>query len=214
MLKTAFTTTFVALLSLSTAAMAQETAATQETAETETPAETGAASEIESQLNMGEDADTPVDLGKLYTKETNGAWEIRCVRTENPETDPCQMYQLMKDSEGTPVAEFTLFRLPDGGKAKAGATVTVPLETALPNQLKIAIDGGKGKRYPYAFCNPVGCYSRVGLTAEDVAAFKRGNKAVLTLVPALALDQTVELDLSLDGFTASFDKVSVIRDSQ
>ena len=41
-------------------------------------------------------------------------------------------------------------------------------------------------------------------------ADQRGNQAVLSLVPALALDQTVELTLSLSGFTASFDKTSVI----
>ena len=86
----------------------------------------------------------------------------------------------------------------------------VPLETALPQQLTIAVDGSKARRYPYAFCNPVGCYVRLGLTKEDVSAFKRGNAAVITIVPALAPDQKVQLNLSLDGFTASYDKVSVI----
>jgi invasion protein IalB len=50
----------------------------------------------------------------------------------------------------------------------------------------------------------------MGLTKDDVAAFKRGKEAVITIVPALAPDQTVQLALSLDGFTASFDKSSVI----
>jgi len=50
----------------------------------------------------------------------------------------------------------------------------------------------------------------MGLTNEDVAAFKRGKEATITIVPALAPDQKVELSLSLDGFTASFDKSSVI----
>jgi invasion protein IalB len=76
--------------------------------------------------------------------------------------------------------------------------------------LTVAVDGGKARRYPYAFCNPVGCYVRLGLTADDVAAFKRGKEAIITIVPALAPDQQVKLTLSLDGFTASFDKSSVI----
>jgi len=87
----------------------------------------------------------------------------------------------------------------------------VPLETALQNQLTVSIDGAAGKRYPFAFCNAVGCYARIGLTADDVAGFKRGNLAKLTIVPALAPDQKVVLDLSLEGFTASFDKSSVIQ---
>ncbi|MEM7521315.1 MAG: invasion associated locus B family protein [Pseudomonadota bacterium] len=164
---------------------------------------------LEDGLSLGEDANADPELGKPYVKETIGAWEMRCIRTEE-ETDPCQMYQLLDDGEGAPVAEVSLFRLPDGGRAEAGATVIVPLETSLQNQMTISVDGGKARRYPYAFCNPVGCYVRLGLTPDDVNAFKRGNEAVMTIVPALAPDQKVTLTLSLEGFTASYDKVSVI----
>lgn len=165
---------------------------------------------VEDQLSLGEDADKDPELGKPYTAETIGSWEMRCIKVEEGD-DPCQMYQLMDDGEGAPVAEVSLFRLPPGGKAIAGATIIVPLETAIPQQLTISIDGGKTRRYPYAFCNPVGCYVRLGLTAEDVAAFKRGNEAKMTIVPALAPDQKVVLALSLEGFTASYDKVSVLN---
>lgn len=185
-------------LTLPFMAMAQETK----------PAE-GTAANVESQLSLGEDANKDPDLGQPYTKEEVGAWEIRCIKTEE-EQDPCQMYQLMDDGEGIPVAEFSLFRLPAGGKAVAGATVVVPLETALPQQLTITVDGGSARRYPYAFCNSVGCYARIGLTNEDIAVFKKGANATLTIVPALAPDQKVELSLSLKGFTASFDKASTI----
>ena len=173
-------------------------------------AESNTSSQVESQLSMGQDAQQPSDIGQPYVREEIGAFEMRCLRTEKPEDDPCQMYQLMDDGEGVPVAEFSLFRLPGSGQAKAGATVIVPLETALQNQLTVTIDGGRAKRYPFQFCNSLGCYARIGLTEEDVNAFKRGNEAALTIVPALAPDQKVSLSLSLEGFTASFDKVSVI----
>ncbi len=168
------------------------------------------AADVESQLSMGEDAEANTEMGKPYTKEVVGAFEMRCMKTEGAQ-DPCQMYQLMDDGQGAPVAEFSLFRLPAGGKAEAGATLVVPLETALPAQLTVSIDGGKARRYPYAFCNPVGCYVRMGLTPADVQAFKKGKEAVITIVPALAPDQKVDLALSLDGFTASYDKSSVIE---
>lgn len=163
---------------------------------------------VEDQLSLGEDAAT--EIGQPYTREEIGAWEMRCIKVEAGE-EPCQMYQLLDDGEGAPVAEVSLFRLPDGRKAVAGATVIVPLETSLTSQLTISIDGGKARRYPYAFCNPVGCYVRLGLTNEDVAAFKRGNAAEMVIVPALAPDQKVALKLDLTGFTASYDKVSVIE---
>ena len=191
-----------------------QTATEEDTPQTEEqqpqPGTSGNASQIEEQLSLGEDADKDPDLGKPYTKKEIGSWEMRCIKTEE-EVDPCQMYQLLADGEGAPVAEVSLFRLPDGGQAKAGATVVVPLETALPAQLTLSVDGGKARRYPYAFCNPVGCYVRMGLTDADIGAFKRGKEAVLTIVPALAPDQEVKLTLSLDGFTASYDEVSVIE---
>jgi len=171
--------------------------------------DTETAPKIEDQLSLGEDADKDPELGQPYTQEVIGAWEIRCIKTESGD-DPCQMYQLVDDGQGAPVAEISLFRLPDGGKAEAGATIVVPLETSLTQQLTISVDGGSARRYPYAFCNPVGCYARLGMTAADVSAFKRGNEAIITIVPALAPDQKVELALSLNGFTASYDKASVI----
>ncbi len=166
---------------------------------------------VADQLSLGEEADKDPELGKPFTRETIGAWEMRCIKVEEGQEEPCQMYQLMDDGQGAPVAEVSLFRLPSGGKAVAGATIIVPLETALPAQLTVSIDGGKARRYPYAFCNPVGCYVRLGLTADDINAFKRGNEATMTIVPALAPDQKVNLKLSLTGFTASYDQVSVLN---
>lgn len=199
------------LMAAPIAAFAQSTSTDETTEETAAPeTQSGTAEEIENQLSLGEDADKDPELGKPYTNEVIGAWEMRCIKTEE-ETDPCQMYQLLDDGQGNPVAEVSLFRLPGSGKAEAGATIVVPLETSIPQQLTISVDGGKARRYPYAFCNPVGCYVRLGLTAQDVAAFKRGAEAVVTIVPALAPDQKVELKLSLEGFTASYDKVSVIE---
>lgn len=200
----------ITLKSLSFAAalsMLAPISAFAQSTDTETEAETQ--NNIESQLSLGEDADKDPELGQPYTAEVVGAWEMRCIKTEAE--DPCQMYQLLDDGEGAPVAEVSLFRLPDGGKAKAGGTIVVPLETSLTDQMTISIDGGKGRRYPFAFCNPVGCYARMGLTEADVNAYKRGNEAIITIVPALAPDQRVTLKLSLEGFTASYNKVSVIQ---
>lgn len=172
---------------------------------TETPAP---AENIEDQLSLGEDASAP-QIGETYTAETNGDWDLRCIKTEEGIDEPCQMYQLMADDAGTPVAEISIFRLPEGGRAVAGATIIVPLETSLQQQLTLSVDGGSARRYPYAFCNPIGCYARVGLVAEEVAAFRAGNSAKLTIVPAMAQDQEVTLTMSLSGFTASFDKTSI-----
>lgn len=197
------------LIALTTALVLPATLLAQTTdtdaTETETPG-----TSIEDQLSLGEDASQP-QVGETYTAEKNGDWDLRCIKAEEGIEEPCQMYQLMSDSEGTPVAEISIFRLPEGGRAVAGATIVVPLETSLPPQLTMQVDGGAARRYPYAFCNTIGCYSRVGLIAEEVTAFRAGNEATLTIVPALAPDQKVVLTMSLSGFTASFDKTTVLE---
>ncbi|MGB7241059.1 MAG: invasion associated locus B family protein [Sulfitobacter sp.] len=180
------------------------------TTDTEAASDEAAAPKIEDSLSLGEDADKDPELGKLYVKETIGAWSMRCVKTEQEE-DPCQMYQLIEDSNNVPVAEISLFRLPEGGKAVAGANIVAPLETSLAEMLTLRIDGGSARRYPFAFCAPIGCYARLGLTADDINGFKKGNEAVITIVPALAPDQKVEVAVSLEGFTKSYDVVSVIE---
>jgi invasion protein IalB len=141
--------------------------------------------------------------GESYVGNTHGDWEMICVRLADQE-DPCQMYQLLRDSEGNATAEITMFPLPPGQEAAAGATILTPLETLLTAQLVMQVDQGAAKRYPFTFCTAIGCIARVGFTAEEVDSFRRGAGAVWQLVPVAAPDQVVELTMSLSGFTAAF----------
>ena len=145
--------------------------------------------------------------GESYTGNTHGDWDIVCMRMPDAE-DPCQMYQLLRDAEGNATAEITLFPLPPGQEAAAGATILTPLETLLTAQLVMQIDDGEPRRYPFTFCAAVGCIARVGFTSEEVDAFRRGAVATWSLVPVAAPDQVVELSMSLIGFTAAFNELS------
>ncbi len=145
-------------------------------------------------------------LGDTYLQAGFEVWEQRCVKTEDG-SDPCQLYQLLKDETGGPVAEISMFDLPEGSKAAAGATVIVPLETLLTANLQLTIDTGKAKIYPFTFCAKIGCIARIGFTVEEVDQFRKGAGAVLTIVPAVAPDQKVALNISLKGFTAGFKAV-------
>lgn len=160
-------------------------------------------------LSMGSvEGAAPADgVGQNYTRETFESWQLNCVKTQDGKNEPCQLYQLLKDKDGNSVAEVNLVALPEGGDAAAGATIITPLETLLTENLRLAIDGGKTKRYPFTFCAGIGCIARVGFTADEVAALKKGAKATLTIVPMAAPDKTVDLDVSLKGFTAGFDAV-------
>ncbi len=180
------------------------------------PSTDAPASAIGGGLTIGEtegDATPGSQQPETYTKATHGDWQVQCLRV--PEgtdaADPCQMYQLLKDDNGGDVAEVSVFRLENGGQVEAGGTFVVPLETLLTQKLSISVDGGQAKRYDYSFCTQIGCYARVGFTADDVARFKAGSAAKVTIVPALAPDQKVELDMSLSGFTAAYEETSKLR---
>lgn len=198
-------------LGLGSTAVAQETPATpapetpaaSEAPAAEAPAQPG------SDLNMGQtEGQPPADgPGSTYTAGTHGDWEQRCVRTEDGK-DPCQLYQLLKDGEGNSVAEISLFALPAGQQAAAGATIIAPLETLLTAQLSMKVDTAAAKVYPFTWCSQVGCVARVGFTQAEVDGFKRGKKATITIVPVVAPDQKVNLDVSLSGFTAGYDAVA------
>ena len=144
--------------------------------------------------------------GTDYVDAEHGDWQIRCFRVPD-EPDPCELYQLLEDDEGFPVAEMSVIPLPDGGEAVTGATIVTPLETLLTEQVTLRIDDGSAKRYPFSWCNPVGCVARVGFTASELEAMKRGVEARLTIIPAAAPNETVEITASLMGFTAGYEAV-------
>lgn len=186
-----------ALLVQASFAFAQE--ATDET----TPAETAPA---DDGLALGE----PVgpQPGEPYIRETFDDWALRCIKAPEGERDPCNLYQLLMNETGLAVAEFNFFRLPEGGRAAAGANVVVPLETLLTQQLTMSVDGANTRRYPFTFCNAAGCVARIGFTPEEVDQLKRGAQATLRLVPAAAPTEQVVLTLSLKGFTAGYESTA------
>lgn len=217
----------MAALSLPPAAWAQDDTAdpAPDAAETAPAAEAAPATDAEAAagtedgapnpaegLSMGEDvSDEAPSTGPAgtYVAEVHGDWERRCVRAEaEGGAEICQLYQLLQDQSGNPVAEISFFALPDGAQAEAGATIITPLETFLPRQITMAIDGGAAKRYPFEFCASQGCFSRVGFTASEVQQFKRGNAANMVIFPAAAPEQPIELTISLSGFTAGYDTVA------
>lgn len=195
----------IAALVLASALHAQEDTGAQ-TAEDAGTAQAEDAADIGQDLNLGRE----IDDDPTYIKETYDAWQLKCFRNEGTEEDVCQMYQLLTEDAGNPVAEFSIFRLAEGAQAVAGATIVVPLGTLLSEELKIAVDGGRAKSYPFSFCTMAGCFARIGFTEADIEAFRRGQMAQLAIVPAQAPDQTVDIGASLAGFTAAYNNVSTL----
>lgn len=189
-----------------TAAIALTAPAFAQSTETEAPADDTAQDAPRADgLSLGAEEQ---QIGETYVLSEHGDWDLRCIRAPEGQQDPCQLYQLLEDQNGNSVAEINLFNLPGDDKLAAGATIVTPLETLLTQQVRVSVDGSKAKVYPFTFCTQIGCFSRVGFTDGDISSFKRGNEAKISVVPAQAPDQRVELTMSLSGFTAGFDAVT------
>ncbi len=200
----------IKLLSIAALLATTHAAVSQTTEEPATEEEAPAASRADG-LSTGEE-ENPV--GGTYVLSEHGDWDLRCIRAPEGQNDPCQLYQLLEDQNGNSVAEINMFSLPPDDNLAAGATIVTPLETLLTESVRISVDGGQAKRYPFTFCTQVGCFARVGFTAGDVAAFRAGNEAKITVVPAQAPDQRVELTVSLTGFTAGFNAIVEATEGQ
>ena len=99
-----------------------------------------------------------------------------------------------------------------GEPAERRARIKLQASAARPLEgLRIGVDAAEPKVYPFSFCSAAGCVARVGFTAAEVDAFKAGNNAIVTIVPAVAPDQTVVLEVSLKGFTAGYEAVAAAQ---
>ena len=157
-------------------------------------------------LSLGLNIEVP-NVGQPYIAERIGAWNMRCIRSENGQ-DPCELFQLLVNNEGNPLSEIMVFPLPKGQAAIAGATIIVPLKTLLTARMTIGFDTETTKSYPCSFCTEIGCIARIGLTEDDIALMKAGNQSVITIRHMDAPDKALNLNLSLSGFTAGFNKIS------
>ncbi|MGI3187186.1 invasion associated locus B family protein [Nioella aestuarii] len=192
-------------LSLSAAILAAGLAlplAAQEAADADTPSAAEQAG-----LSLGQP-----EVGSAYSREVFNDWDMRCIVSPEGQPDPCQLYQLLVDDQGNAVAEFNLFDVPDEGDLAAGATIVTPLDTLLTGQLRMAVDSNPARVYPFSFCQQIGCYVRLGLTAADIQSFRAGSEARIAIVPLQAPDQVVPLTLSLSGFTAGFEALEAYNE--
>ncbi len=144
-----------------------------------------------------------LQIGAPYLKEEHGAWTIRCTRAPLGQADPCDMFQVLKNSEGGPVAEVMV---QPAGENGGTMVIAVPLGTFLPAGVKIGIDGNELGSIPFITCTRT-CVSRVTLKEAELQAFKNGNVAQLTLSAADAPQVPVSVDASLTGFTAAFNNL-------
>lgn len=155
------------------------------------------------ELPLGEPAGPK--LGEPYEREQIVDWTIRCIRKETPDNEDCQMYQLLKNTDGSGVAEVSLVSVRGDENVAAVANIMTPLGTMLRPGLVLAVDENEPKVYPFTVCSQQGCLSRFGITNEVLDQMKSGNTAIVEIVAAISPDRPIVLDVSLSGFTRGFE---------
>jgi invasion protein IalB len=203
-------TSLVALsFSMSSASFAQETSTTT----TEQPAAEANTNGTVTEPVNSEDQVFPVSedpkdkIGAEYIAEEHGDWKIVCISTGKGNKPNCRVFQLLKDESGGAVAELSLLALSGESKAVAGVNFVTPLGTLLSAQVAMRVDAGDAKRYPFGWCEKMGCVTRFGLTQPELTNLKKGNQAVMTIVSVGAPKQPIGLAVSLKGFTAAWNSL-------
>jgi invasion protein IalB len=142
-----------------------------------------------------------------YVKERIKDWNLKCIEPINS-IERCEANQIIFNQKQQPVAEISIFKLPQGQVATAAATIIVPLETVLIEGLVLAIQDLEPKKYQFKFCNSLGCYSQIGLTNKEIEALKSKGKASIFLKHLSSGDQQIAIPISLSGFTTTFSKAT------
>ncbi len=158
-----------------------------------------------SGLSLGKPLETIREPGELYLAGNKGDWNVRCITGNPGEVDKCEIQQLLFLNENSPIADISIFKLPVGERAVAAANVMVPLETLLTKKFRFAFSEESVKEFPYSFCNQNGCLVRMGLLEEDIEAMKKGASSELSITHISNPEASINLSLSLNGFTAAFD---------
>jgi invasion protein IalB len=138
---------------------------------------------------------------EAVVKSTNGDWEVRCVETSGA----CVMTQTITGASDNALYVVEVVRLADNPNGVAGMRVRAPIGVLLTRGLGLRIDSGQPVQAPFVFCAPDVCVAEVVLREQDVNLFRRGAKATLTVYPVQAPDQAQVGNLSLIGFTKSFE---------
>jgi len=146
-----------------------------------------------------------VQEGATLTRTTVGAWEVACA-----DNGQCAMAQIGNDSQGTPVLEMVIRKLPEplevgDRSAIAVLDVVTPLGVVLTDGLGLTIDGGQTEAAPFQICTEQGCLVREPIDQGLIDRLKRGSVARIEIVAAN--QGPIAADLSLSGFTRGYDSI-------
>ncbi|WP_026380859.1 invasion associated locus B family protein [Afifella pfennigii] len=126
-------------------------------------------------------------------------WVKLC--SENPQNkqEVCVVTRERRAATGQLLAAVSL-RETEGKRFLVSA---VPPGMLIRPGLQVQIDGGEPTKVQYSICFPNLCFAETEVQDDFIASMKKGSKLVITTLNQQA--KPVNFDLSLAGFTASYD---------
>ncbi|MYZ49401.1 invasion associated locus B family protein [Propylenella binzhouense] len=116
----------------------------------------------------------------------------------------CAMTQvLIAKNTGQRVVGAAIFRTGDRGAIIL--RLSLPHGLRLPDGVRVSIDDGKRTTVPIETADQNGSYANIPVAGDFLAALKRGH--MLSVAVTSVRGEEAAFQLSLDGFTAAFDKL-------
>ncbi|OEO32667.1 hypothetical protein VW23_010345 [Devosia insulae DS-56] len=131
-------------------------------------------------------------------------WGARCASDARAGALDCVVEQRVVVSNTGQLLTAVTVRIPPDTKAPV-MMIQTPFGLHLPAGLKVAVDGTAFATLPLQTCDGGGCYAGDAVGSELLAALKRGVTLTITFQDAQQRD--IAVPVSLNGFTAAYDKI-------
>jgi invasion protein IalB len=142
-------------------------------------------------------ADTPPTTEQPASAVEQPDWTKICGEVNGAQE--CHISRHRLAATGQPLAQFMIIERPE----KKHLQITVPPVVLITEGINVTIDGAEQVRVSYVACVPSGCLAMGEITDEYIAKLKAGGTLVMTIVNPQG--KPVNFDISLAGFTASYD---------
>jgi invasion protein IalB len=146
----------------------------------------------------------PDQLTEVYR-----SWTVSCRSAAGGGGRTCTMEQAVIDG----ASKQTLLRLviTPGTDGVAAATLIAPFGLELANGIVLDVDGGESFTAPFKSCYQFGCVAPLALDGKRREAMRTGGAIRARMAPADDPSKTLDLKLSLDGFTNALKRLEELR---
>ena len=147
---------------------------------------------------------TPAPSPSATPAPAQPGWAARCSSPSRDAPLECAMEQNAILTKTGQLVVLVNIRVPGDTRAPI-ALVQLPLGLNLQAGAKFQIDDGKSTELPIQTCENRGCYASVPISPETLNALRSGKQLKISFQDLSK--ETITVPLSLNDFTATYDKI-------